>query len=424
MTRTSLRAWALGAAVVLAGMPVTSSQAPKRAGFDAARLAQVSAFVQGRVDAGELPGAVVLLARHGDVAVLRAFGHADLASKTPMRPDSLFRVASAAKILTTAGVLSVCDEGRCALSDAVADHLPEFRHLRVRHADGTVRAATRPLTILDLLRHTTGYGYGSDAAQLQAYQAAGLMPAGRDDDWTHALTSSAWTAALAKVPLDAEPGTRFEYGLGHDIAGALIERLSGEPLDVVLRRRVFDPLGMTDTVFTVTPAMASRMTSLYDASDGAFRVLDDARRSRFLAPPRAWSGGGGWDMAGHGGVVTTAQDLFRFLQMLLDEGTRGPMRILSRASVAAMRVNQLRDLARPERTPGVGFGLGTAVLVDPVRYGDIGAPGLMWWAGSTNTRYWIDPASGMAGVYFTQVLPFPYRDLMNGVMRLGLQALE
>lgn len=393
-------------------------------GFVPGRLDAVSTFVQRHVDSGQLPGAVLLLARHGKVGVVRAFGMADLASRTPMRPDSLFRLASASKIMTTVGLLALCEAGRCALSDAVGAHLPELRQLQVRHSDGTVRPAAGRLTIRDLLRHTAGYGYGGDAAQLAAYQGAGLMPAGRDDDWSHALTSAQWAATLAKVPLDAEPGTRFEYGLGHDIAGALIERLSGQSLDVFLRDRVFVPLGMADTVFTVTPAMTSRMTTLYEASPVGFTPIDDGRRSRFLSPPRAWSGGGGWDMAGHGGVVTTAQDLFRFLQMILDGGTRGPTRILSRASVELMRVNQLSGLARPERTPGVGFGFGFAVLVDPARYGDVGAPGLMWWAGSTNTRYWIDPASGMVGVYLTQVLPFPYLDLMNAVMRSSIQALE
>jgi len=434
MTTTALRIITAGAmlASVAATAPVLSRQAgpgsPAAAragtGFVPGRLARVERFIQGKVDDRQLPGAVLLLARHGRVATLRAFGAADLATGRPMAPDSLFRMASAAKIVTAVGLLTLYEEGRFALGDAVGDHLPAFRQLRVRQDDGSVRPATRRLTIRDLLRHTTGFGYGGDARQRAAYHEAGLMPVGRDDDWSHAFTLDQWTARLATVPLTSEPGTRFEYGLGSDIAGALIERVSGQRLDAFLASRVFAPLGMRDTGFIVTPERQARMTTLYEAGPRRFDVVDAADGSRFVTPPSAWSGGGGWDMAGHGGLVTTATDFFRFLQMLLNRGALEGTRVLSRHTVELMFTNQLATLAVPERAPGVGFGFGYAIVTDAARYGEVGSPGLMWWAGSANTRYWLDPRSDAIGLYLTQVLPFPYQDLMGSVMRLSLQALE
>ena len=166
------------------------------AGFDAARLARVEAFIEEKVDARQLPGAVLLLARHGRVAALRAFGSAGIEPHVPMRTDSLFRLASASKIVTTVGLMMLYEEGRFALGDAVGQYLPEFRSLRVRRPDGTVTPASHRLTIRDLLRHTSGYGYGSDAAQRAAYRQAGLMPAGAEDDWSHGFTLESWSARL------------------------------------------------------------------------------------------------------------------------------------------------------------------------------------------------------------------------------------
>jgi CubicO group peptidase (beta-lactamase class C family) len=421
-----LRVFATTALLSLAGAALIATQAPARggSGFSHERLERVNAFVQGHVDSRQLPGAVLLLARGGEVAVLKAFGSANLQDGQPMRTDSLFRLASASKIVTTVALLSLYEEGRFALGDPVSKYIPEFARLGVRLADGSVRPASRPLTIRDLLRHTTGYGYGSEPRQRESYWRAGLMPNGTDDDWSHELSLAAWASALAAVPLDSEPGARFEYGLGHDLAGALIERIAGEPLDEFMRSRIFQPLKMHDTGFTVPPSHAPRLTSLHRVVGDSFEIVDEGRTSRFLRRPDALSGGGGWDMAGYGGLVTSASDFFRFLQMLLDRGALGGTRVLSRQSVEMMFSNQLQGLEVPERTPGVGFGFGYAIVVDAVRYGEVGAPGLMWWAGSANTRYWLDPGTQTIGLYLTQVLPFPYLDLMGAVMRLGIQAVE
>ena len=435
MTSTDLPR--LAVAALLAGVAIADGTGPVRAatgraaaasrrspGFVPARLARIEQFIERYVVDKRLPGAVLLLARDGQVGRLKAFGLADAASRRLMTTDSLFRMASATKIVTSVGLLTLVEEGRVGLGDAVGDHLPEFRSLSIRQADGSVKPATKRLTVRDLLRHTTGFGYGDNPQQRAAYQEAGLMPKGHDDDWTHDLTLAQWTARLATVPLTSEPGTRFEYGFGTDIAGAVVERVSGQELDTFLQARLFGPLRMTDTGFVVSAARQARLTTVYRAGADGFGVADAAGHSLFGRRPRAWSGGGGWDMVGHGGLVTTAGDFFRFLQMILNGGELEGVRVLSRHTVALMRRNQLTTLASPERTPGVGFGFGYAIVTDVARYGDVGSPGLLWWAGSTNTRYWLDPEEQMVGLYLSQMLPFPYLDLMGTVMRLGYQALE
>jgi len=381
-------------------------------GFIPARLERVERVIQERVDRGDLPGAVVLLSRRRKVGVLRAFGFSDLESRRPMKTDDLFRLASATKILTSAALLTLYEEGRFRLRDPVGDYVPEFRTLEGK------------LTIRDLLRHTTGYGYGFREPQLSAYRRAGIMKPGPDLDWTHDGTLSEWAVRLATVPLADEPGTRFEYGLGTDIAGLLIERIANQSLDVFLRERLFAPLRMNDTGFVVPEDKLDRLTSVYFAEQGRLKVIDRAPTSAVRLTPKALSGGGGWDNLGNGGVVSTAPDMFRFLQMLLNRGELDGVRVLSRSTIEMMFRNQLAGLASPEISPGVGFGFGYAVVTDPARVGEAVSEGMMWWAGSTNVHYWLDPKEELIGLYFTQVLPFGYLDMMDRVRQLSLHALE
>ncbi len=181
-------------------------------GFDPARLACVERLVQEHVDRGELPGAVVLLARHGKVGLVRSFGFSDVESRRPMKPDDLFRLASATKILTSAALLTLYEEGRFRLRDPVGEYITELKDLKVQERDGSVRALERKLTIRDLLRHTTGYGYGFREPQQSAYRKAGIMKPGPDPDWTHDGTLSEWAVRLGTVPLADEPGTRSSTG--------------------------------------------------------------------------------------------------------------------------------------------------------------------------------------------------------------------
>jgi len=393
-------------------------------GFSRERLDRLRALLQARVARGDLAGAVVLLSRRGQIGFLETLGWSDLETRRAMRTNTIFRLASATKIVTSVALLSLYEEGRFGLTDPVADHLPAFRRLRVRNGPGEPAESQRPLLIRDLLRHTCGYGYGFRDPQQSDYRTAGILRPGPDLDWSHDLTLDDWVATLAGLPLADEPGTRFDYGFCSDIAGLLIERLAKEPLDRVMEQRIFRPLGMDDTGFLVPEAKLDRLASVYHVEDGRTRVLDRGASSPFRHRPKALSGGGGWDNLGNCGLVSTAPDFFRLLQMLLNGGKLDGVRILSAKTVELMRQNHLAGLASPDAFwPGVGFGFGYAVLYDLGRYGNVGSPGAMWWAGSTNVHYWVDPKEELIGVFMTQVRPFP-SDLMDVVRRLSWQAIE
>jgi CubicO group peptidase (beta-lactamase class C family) len=389
------------------------------------RLGKLHNRLQTYVDKGQLPGAVLLVARHGKVVSLRAFGSLDIESRAAMRPDAIFRLASAAKIVTSVALLTLHEEGRFSLRDPVADYLPELARLTVADASGAAAPAKRPLRIRDLLRHTSGYGYGFDGAQQVAYRKVGIMQPGPALDWSHDLTLSEWAARLATVPLADEPGTRFDYGFGSDLAGLLIERVTGLPLDRAIEERVLEPLKMVDTGFVVPDHKIDRLASIYRIEEGKVEALDRADRSPLRRRPKAPSGGGGWDNLGNGGLVSTAPDFCRLLQMILNGGRLDGIRVLAPKTVELMRENQLADLERPDSVwPGVGFGFGYAVLYDQGKFGEIGSPGAMWWAGSTNVHYWIDPREGLIGVLMVQVQPFPYLNVMGEVRNLTWQAIE
>jgi CubicO group peptidase (beta-lactamase class C family) len=389
------------------------------------RLGKLHNRLQTYVDKGQLPGAVLLVARHGKVVSLRAFGSLDIESRAAMRPDAIFRLASAAKIVTSVALLTLHEEGRFSLRDPVADYLPELARLTVADASGAAAPAKRPLRIRDLLRHTSGYGYGFDGAQQVAYRKVGIMQPGPALDWSHDLTLSEWAARLATVPLADEPGMRFDYGFGSDLAGLLIERVTGLPLDRAIEERVLEPLKMVDTGFVVPDHKIDRLASIYRIEEGKVEALDRADRSPLRRRPKAPSGGGGWDNLGNGGLVSTAPDFCRLLQMILNGGRLDGIRVLAPKTVELMRENQLADLERPDSVwPGVGFGFGYAVLYDQGKFGEIGSPGAMWWAGSTNVHYWIDPREGLIGVLMVQVQPFPYLNVMGEVRNLTWQAIE
>lgn len=393
-------------------------------GVDRAHLERLHAVLQESVGRGELPGAVLLIAHRGKIVSLRAFGLSDIETKRAMKPDSIFRMASATKILTSVALLRLYEQGRFGLRDAVSIYLPEFKNLTVQ--SGTALApAKRTLTIRDLLRHTSGYGYGYEDPQQTAYRKAGILHPGEELNWSHNLTLAEWVAKLATVPLADEPGTKFDYGFSSDIIGYLIERLSGQPLDRFMEEQIFRLLQMNDTGFMVPVDKLDRLTSIYEIENGKARALDPASNSALRQRPRAFSGGGGWDNLGNNGLVSSAPDMFRFLQMLLNQGKLDGTSIISRKTVELMWQNQLSDLdVQDSMWPGVGFGFGYAFLYDSGKYGGVDSPGTIWWAGSTNVHYWVDPREQLIGVLMLQVRPFPYLDLMGKIRHLSFLALE
>ncbi|MEJ7710227.1 MAG: serine hydrolase domain-containing protein [Pyrinomonadaceae bacterium] len=373
---------------------------PEEVGLSSERLKRLSSALNQYVKDEKLPGGVALVARRGKVAYIEAFGQRDREAKSAMREDAIFRIASQTKALVSVGVMMLQEEGRLLISDPIGKHLPEFRETTVAvPKDGggyEVVKAKRPITIRDLLTHTAGIGYGSGVAQ-DRWQAAGITGwyfADRDEP------IRATVARMAQLPFDAQPGERWVYGYATDILGALIERASGQTLDDFLGSRILTPLGMTDTHFYLPESKRDRFAVVYSAKDsGGLETATDpggmvGQGAYFKGPRKSYSGGAG--------LLSTANDYARFLQMLLNGGELDGKRILSRKSVELMTVDHLG--AKTFRD-GQGFGLGFYIVEDLGARGLPGSVGEFGWGGAYHSTYWVDPKEQLVVVYFTQLIP-------------------
>lgn len=394
--------------LLLTGMgtaPTVRAQAlpqvqPEDVGLSSERLQRLSAVFQEYVEAGRLPGAVVLVARRGKVAYLEAFGQKDREAGAPMQEDAIFRIASQTKALVSVGVMILQEEGRLLISDPVDEYLPEFREttVAVPQEEGgyEIVPAERPITIRDLLTHTAGIGYGGGVAQ-DRWRAAGITGwyfADRDEP------VGATVSRMAALPFDAQPGERWVYGYATDILGALIERVSGETLDAFLRSRILVPLGMKDTHFYLPGSKGDRLTVVYSANDA--EGLERAPDPGGMVGQGAYAAGPRTSYSGGAGLLSTATDYARFLQMLLNGGELDGRRILSPKTVALMTADHLGDLPFRE---GQGFGLGFYVVKDLGDRGIPGSVGEFGWGGAYHSTYWVDPKEELVVVYFTQVIP-------------------
>lgn len=399
---------------------------PDALGFDRERLGRAEELIRRLVDSDTLPGAVLLVARKGRVVEARTFGYADLERRVPMRMDHIFRLASATKVWVSTVAMSLYEQDRFGLDTPVAAILPELADLQVFDEEGVPVAAQGSMTVLDLLRHTCGYGYGYEEPIQTAYRRAGILTPGPRLDWTHAWTLDEWARHLASVPMAEEPARFFSYGLCHDILGLLMERVTGKRLDTLLQEEVLDPLGLRDTGFWFDDERAGRLAHVYDVSTGHPVLIDDASTTPFRNRPKALSGGGGWDSpVAYGGLAASAPDFLRLLQMILNGGELDGVRVLGRKTAELFFRNHLAGLESEDSFwPGVGFGLGTAVLYDPARYGEVGSRGTLWWAGSNGASFWVDPREEVVGVLMVQVLPFDVGGFMDRVRRAVMTALS
>jgi CubicO group peptidase (beta-lactamase class C family) len=401
---------------------------PERLGFSAARLARIDAFVQGRyIDSGRLPGALTLVFRKGEIAHLGVLGAADVERGLPLKEDSIFRIYSMTKPLTSVAFMMLVEEGAVALDDPVEKFIPAWRDLGVFVAGApplfqTSRPA-RAMQIVDLLRHTSGltYGFQSRTNVDAAYRKAGVGEMGGK------LTLEAMVDALAALPLEFSPGEAWNYSVSTDVLGYLIQLISGMRFEEFLRRRIIEPLGMADTDFHVPPAKAPRLTACYNRGPGgALALQDDPARSGYLVPPAFYSGGGG--------LVSTAADYLKFCRMLLGGGTAGGARFLSRKTLALMTANHLpggRDLTTLSRSlfseatnAGIGFGLGFAVNLDPAQTLIPGSVGEYYWGGAASTAFWIDPAEDLIVVFMTQLMPSSTWPIRRELRTLVYSALD
>ena len=367
--------------------------APAAVGFSAQRLARIDTFLADATRTDGYLGAVALIARHGKIVHYQAYGHSDLARKQPMRTDAIFRIYSMTKTIASVAVLMLLEEGKLALDDPIERYLPAFADAQV-YAGGTpdapqLRKPARAVTIRHLLTHTAGFAtvYGEPATEL--LERAKLRDA-RD--------LADYAARAARVPLGADPGTRFRYdGVNTEIAGRIVEVVSGQPLHTFLRERVFAPLGMRDTGFSVDAAARPRVPDFVSSDDDGRLVPADHVTAREPGARTA-----AYD-SGAGGLYSTAQDYWRFSQMLLDHGRP----LLGRKTVELMMHNHLMqtDLSVIGLYDGEGFGLGGSVVLDVGRRGRLGSVGQFGWSGASSTYYTIDPAEDLVAILMLQYLP-------------------
>lgn len=375
----------------------------QKAGFSAARLARLTAAMQGYVDRGEVTGVVTLAWRRGETGHFEALGLRDETEQLPMQRDTLFRIASMTKPVTSAAVMMLIEDDQLALDAPVAQWLPELANPRVlRDSVGSLDqtdAARAPITVLDLLTHRAGFAYHFTATGplADAYEAV-------FNGFESSATPDAWLAGVATLPLMFHPGARWHYGIATDILGLLIQRVSGLTLGDFFRTRIFEPLGMRDTAFWVHESQLARLATAYSIDPTTRkRVVDDRPPASRWANPRRFQGGGG-------GLVSTAEDYLQFARLLLGRGRVGETRLLSNRSVDLMRSNFLsRDQRRAPAFghivwAGQGFGLGLSVVDDPAQQLALGyrSTGSFGWPGAYGTSWFGDPVEDMIGMMLIQ----------------------
>jgi CubicO group peptidase (beta-lactamase class C family) len=395
---------------------------PEEVGLSSARLARIEEHLARRyVDQKKIAGALTLVARHGRVAHCSALGMMDTERGKPMRADTIFRIYSMTKPVTSVALMTLYERAGFQLEDPVEKFIPSWRKLRVyeagNHPTFATRPVERPMTVRDLLTHTSGltYGFMERTNVDRTYRRLNVGD--------RAKTLAEMAAQLADIPLEFSPGTRWNYSVSTDVCGHLIELISGKRLDVFLRDELFGPLGMKDTAFWVSPDRLSRLATNYTRMpDKTLRVEDDPAASGFADQPAYLSGGGG--------LVSTVGDYARFCQMLLNGGTLDGARILGRKTIELMTRNHLpggADIAALNAGgqfsqvtyDGVGFGLGFSVTLDLVRAQTVGSVGEYAWGGAASTAFWIDPVEDLFVIFMTQLMPsgtFNFRGQLKSIV--------
>ena len=363
-------------------------------------LATIPSALQAFVDAGDLAGIVALTWARGELVQAIALGQRDIEAAAPMRRDSLFRIASMTKVVTSVAALMLLDDARLTLEDPIAKWLPEFSDLAVlRDPAGPlddVEPAGRAATVRDLLTHRAGFGYGlfSEGPISRAYdEIVGPLHG-------NTKTPDEWLAALARLPLRYQPGQQLHYGMSTDVLGFLVARIEGAPLAQVLDRRIFGPLGMVDTGFWVPPAEQDRLAAVYRFDDAAGRLVRVDLPG--FTEPLSWQSGGA-------GLVSTADDYLRFARMLLNAGELDGVRLLRAETVRLMCTDQLTPSQREvpfigaPTWAGLGFGLGVAIVDVPEKnLLGCGRPGSITWPGAYGTWWQADPVEDIVMVYMIQ----------------------
>src|SRR3984885_14190002 len=400
-----------------ASLPLTS---PEVAGMSKAAFDRIENHLRERyIEAGRFPGTQLMVYRRGKLVHRSSQGLADLERKVPVKDDTIFRIYSMTKPITSIAFMMLVEEGRVALDEPVHKYIPEWKNLGVFQAGVwpafLARPPSRPMQIVDLMRHTSGLTYGFQ-------QRSNVDAAYRElkiGEVEKAGTLQSMIADLAKIPLEFSPGEAWNYSVSTDVIGYLIGLISGKPFEAFLQERIFDPLQMKDPGFFVPPDKARRLAACYSASPhgamtfhaadrkGGLTLQDDPATSPFLSPPSLISGGGG--------LCSTSADYLTFCRALLNGGELDGVRLIGPKTLALMTSNHLpggktlpelsRSLFSEAAYHGIGFGLGFSVTLNPAQTLIPGSRGEYAWGGAATTSFWIDPAEALIAIFMTQVLP-------------------
>ena len=371
---------------------------PEDVGLSAERLQRINRAMQEWVDQEKLPGFLTMIARRGKVVHIEKVGMMDVEASKPVEFDTIFRIYSMSKPITSVAVMMLYEEGHFQLNDPVSKYIPEFKDLKVykgkTESGFEVVDAEREMTVRDLLRHTSGLSYGWSGSPVdELYQKANIFAP--DSNLTEMIRK------LGLIPLLHQPGTVWEYSVSTDVLGYLVEVISGMRFDEFLEERMFQPLGMVDTGFHVPEEKMGRLATLYSPvseDDDTLKRVDVGPLEHQL---------GDFFHSGGGGLLSTASDYMRFCQMLLNGGELDGVRLLSPKTIDLMTRDHLSD-DHPFDAPGVGFGLGFAVITDLAQYGGLGSEGNYAWGGAASTVFWIDPKEELVGLLMTQLLSNPH----------------
>jgi CubicO group peptidase (beta-lactamase class C family) len=396
--------------------------APESVGFSSTRLQRLDEAVSGAIDAKELAGAVTAVARHGKVVSFKAQGFQDIASRTPMRTDTIFRIYSMTKPITGVAMMMLYEEGKWSPSDPLAKFIPAFASLKVfagtdKDGNPILQDPAHPPTVGELMTHTAGFTYGvfGDTPVDKLYQKENPLRSGSLQEFVE---------KLARLPLAYQPGEAWVYSVSVDVQGCLVEKLSGKPLPEFMRERIFDPLGMKDTGFAVPESKLGRLATIYTADPKTGELQPRPRDPNISRVPGMASGGGG--------LYSTAGDYLRFAQMLLNGGTLEGARLLAPSSVELMRSNKLPErlmtgkfgIGLQTMRPGFGFGYDVAVFTDPSTAGTTAGKGSYLWDGAAGTWFLIDPSNDVVFVGMIQRMLAPgMRDYEHLSRALTYQAL-
>jgi CubicO group peptidase (beta-lactamase class C family) len=394
--------------------------APKRAGFAPERINRITEHLdKNYIAPGKIAGCQTLVARHGHVAYFKSQGLMDRERRKPMTDDTIFRLYSMTKPITSVALMTLFEQGHFQLNDPVSRFIPAWRDHKVwvsgEGPSMETAAIARPMTMRHVLSHTGGLTYGASNHPVdRAYREVGV---GRGTG----ETLSGFADKLAKVPLRYQPGERWMYSLSTDVCGYLIEAISGKTFDKYLQETIFDPLDMKDTSFMVAPRKADRFAANYERqADKTLKLIDDPERSNYLKQPTFFSGGGG--------LTGTTADYLRFCEMLRRGGELDGVRVLGPRTIELMHLNHLaggKDLSgmaigafSETAYEGVGFGLGFAMTLGQVEAGALGG-GDYYWGGAASTIFWVDPKEDLVVVFMTQLMPsatFNFRGQLRNII--------